>query len=66
MQKRRIVSIFDPVVLSATRIQTHWAGRESRGVTQLTGNIAEIFAPHYRPSVEVQGGKAFLTQLIER
>lgn len=62
----RMVSIFDPVVLSATRIQTHWAGRESRGVTQLTGNIAEIFAPHYRPSVDVQRGKAFLTQLIER
>lgn len=62
----RIVSIFDTVVLSATRVQTHWAGRESRGVTQLTGNIAEIFTPHYRPSVDVQRGKAFLTQLIER
>jgi hypothetical protein len=64
--RSRIVSIFDPVVLSATRIQTHWAGRESRGVTQLTGNIAEIFTPHYRPSVDVQRGKTFLTQLIER
>jgi hypothetical protein len=62
----RIVSIFDPVVLSATRIQMHWAGRESRGVTQLTGNISEIFAPHYRPSVDVQRAKVFLTQLIER
>ena len=55
--RSRIVSIFDPVVLSATRIQTHWAGRESRGVTQLTGNISEIFTPHYRPSVDVQRGK---------
>lgn len=64
--RSRIVSIFDPVVLSAIRIQTHWAGRESRGVTQLMGNIAEIFAPHYRPSVDVQRGKVFLTQLIER
>jgi hypothetical protein len=64
--RSRIVSIFDPVVLSATRIQTHWAGRESRGVTQLTGNISQIFAPHYRPSVDVQSAKAFLTQLIDR
>jgi hypothetical protein len=64
--RSRIVSIFDSVVLSATRIQTHWAGRESRGVTQLTGNIAEIFSPNYRPSVDVQRGKAFLKQLIER
>ncbi len=64
--RSHIVSIFDPVTLSATRIQTHWAGRESRGVTQLTGNIAEIFSPNYRPSVDVQRGKAFLKQLIER
>ena len=61
-----MVSIFDPVVLSATRIQTHWAGRGSRGVTQLTGNVSEIFAPGYSPSVCVKGGKAFLKQLIER
>lgn len=62
----RMVSVFDPVVLSATRVQTHWAGRESRGVTQLTGNISDIFSPHYHPSVDVQLGKALLTQLIKR
>lgn len=62
----RIVSIFDPTVLSATRIQTHWAGRQSRGVTQLTGNLAGIFAPNYRPSVDVHHAKTFLMQLIER
>lgn len=64
--RSHIVSIFDPVVLSATRIQTHWAGRELRGVTQLTGNVSDIFEPHYRPSVDVQRAKALLTQLIER
>lgn len=59
--RSRIVSIFDPIVLSATRIQTHWAGRQSRGVTQLTGTISEIFAPHYRPSVDAQRAREFLT-----
>lgn len=62
----RIVSIFDPIVLTATRVQTHWAGRASRGVTQLTGNLAEIFAPSYHPSVDVHRATILLKQLIER
>lgn len=62
----RMVSIFDPIVLTATRIQTHWAGRASRGVTQLTGNLAGIFAPNYGPSVDVHRATILLKQLIER
>jgi hypothetical protein len=40
--RTRLVSIFDPVILKATRVQTHWAGRASRGVTQLTGDLSGI------------------------
>ena len=47
----RLVSIFDPVILRATRIQTHWAGRQSRGVTQLTGDLARVFARDYYPQL---------------
>ena len=62
----RLLSIFDPMILRATRIQTHWAGRASRGVTQLTGDISRIFAEDYQPSVDIEGGQLLLRQFIER
>jgi hypothetical protein len=62
----RLVSIFDPVILRATRIQTHWAGRQSRGVTQLTGGLARVFEKDYDPSVDVEGGRALLRSFLER
>lgn len=60
----RLVSIFDPVVLDATRIQPHWAGRGSRGVTQLTGNIAVLFDPLYPARVDVGRGREHLERLL--
>ncbi|HZB89778.1 MAG TPA: hypothetical protein VE291_14055 [Terracidiphilus sp.] len=62
----QLVSIFDPVIVRATRIQTHWAGRQSRGVTQLTGDISRIFAGDYRPSVDVDEGQELLRLFVER
>ena len=62
----RLVSIFDPVVLAATRVQHHWAGRASRGVTQLTGDLGRLFAPTYQPSVSIIEASSFLRSLIER
>jgi hypothetical protein len=62
----RLVSIFDPIILGATRIQTHWAGRASRGVTQLTGDIGRIFAKDYRSAVDIDGGESLLRQFAER
>lgn len=62
----RLVSIFDPIILRATRVQTHWAGRSSRGVTQLGGDLAQIFSSNYRPAVDVDGGRKLLRQFVER
>jgi hypothetical protein len=62
----RLVSIFDPIILGATRIQTHWAGRASRGVTQLSGDLSRMFDGNFRASVDVRGGQALLKQFIER
>jgi hypothetical protein len=64
--KTALVSIFDPTIIRATRIQTHWAGRNSRGVTQLTGDITEIFGPHYQSSVDEPQAIALLRRLAER
>lgn len=58
------VSIFDRTVLAATRVQFHWAGRNSRGVTQLTGDFSRVFDPDYEESIEPAAAVAFLTNLL--
>ncbi len=58
------VSIFDRTVLAATRVQFHWAGRNSRGVTQLTGDFSRVFDPDYEESIEPAAAVAFLTDLL--
>jgi hypothetical protein len=58
------VSIFDRAVLAATRIQFHWAGRNSRGVTQLTGNLAPLFSPTYAEQINVVEAQQFLERLL--
>ena len=66
ISQSRLVSIFDHIIINATRVQTHWAGRASRGVTQLTGDISRIFDKHYKPSVDVEAGNKLLRSFIER
>jgi hypothetical protein len=61
----RLVSVFDRMILAATRIQDLWAGRNSRGVTQLTGDLTDIFSPAYREVVDVAEAEAFLERLID-
>lgn len=59
------VSIFDRTVLGATRIQFHWAGRNSRGETQLTGNLSSLFSGSHREEIDVDEAKRFLEKLLE-
>lgn len=59
-----VVSIFDSTVLDATRVQFHWAGRNSRGVTQLTGDLTPLFRPGYRERVDVERAEGFLRRLL--
>lgn len=60
-----LVSILDEKILNATRIQFHWAGRNSRGVTQLYGNLDGIFAPDFSETINIEKAKDFLQGLIE-
>jgi hypothetical protein len=59
----RLISILDSRIIDATRIQFHWAGRDSRGVTQLTGDLAWVFKDD-EEAVVVPKGETFLKQLI--
>jgi len=61
----RLISILDTSILNATRIQFHWAGRNSKGVTQLTGDLSSIFLSSYSESVDIDQAKIFLQRLIE-
>lgn len=61
----RLISILDRSILNATRIQFHWAGRNSRGVTQLTGDFSAIFSSSYSEMVDIEQAQSFLQRLID-
>jgi hypothetical protein len=60
----RLVSVLDNAILKATRIQFHWAGRNSRGVTQLIGDLSPIFLPAFRERIDSASADLFLKKLV--
>jgi hypothetical protein len=60
----KLISILDSNIIDATRIQFHWAGRDSRGVTQLTGDLSWAFDANYKEAIDVPKGRSFLEGLI--
>lgn len=60
-----LVSILDSSLLDATRIQFHWAGRNSRGVTQLSSDLSAIFSSRFREEIDVPKARAFLLSLAD-
>jgi hypothetical protein len=62
----RLVPVLDEVLLAATAVQHHWAGRGSRGVTQLSGQFDRVLATDYRPNIDVARAKAFMLELLAR
>lgn len=60
----RLVSIFDTTIVENTRIQFHWAGRASRGVTQLCGNITPILENGYSERIDVEAAQVLLNTFI--
>lgn len=62
----RLVNVFDRTILAATRVQFHWAGRNSRGVTQLTGSIRETFDPGFRETIDAEAAGDFINGLLDK
>lgn len=60
----RLLPVLENSLLEVTGVQHHWAGRASRGVTQLSGRFARGGAPDYRPKVDVTKARGFLTKLL--
>ena len=62
----RLVSILDSTILNSTKIQFHWAGRKSRGVTQLSGDLKSIFSNDFSEKINETLAITFLEDLIDR
>lgn len=60
----RLVDILDSQLLDMTRIQFHWAGRNSRGVTQMTGSAKSFFEPSFQRKVDLAKATEFLKKLL--
>lgn len=59
------VSILDSRLIARTAVQMHWAGRGSRGATQITGDVEFLFAPTFVEDVDVPIAESFLERLIQ-
>lgn len=62
----RLLPVLDSVLVGATIIQHHWAGRTSRGVTQLSGQFGRASALDYQPVVDLAQAHSFLDRLLKR
>lgn len=61
----RLCSMFNRQLLDGTRIMKHWAGRNSRGVTQYDGNTLEEMIDAFDLSVDCEASHAFLTECLQ-
>ena len=63
----RLCSAFEPWLIEATNIQHHWAGRNTRGVTQFVGSaLRDILLSDELPGINQDMAYEFLDKLIDR
>lgn len=61
-----LVSMFHDKVLENTILIKHWAGRNSRGVSQLNGaKIKELFTDSKPANISLENSVKFLENVIE-
>lgn len=60
----KLVDILDARLLDSTHIQFHWAGRNSRGVTQMTGSAKVFFAPSFQRRIDPAKAISFLKKFL--
>lgn len=60
----QLCSMFNRQLLSGTRIMKHWAGRNSRGVTQYDGRALEAIVESFDCSIDYEDSQAFITECI--
>lgn len=60
----RLCLIFNRQLLSGTRIIKHWAGRNSRGVTQYDGKNLEAIVEDFDRSIDYEASQEFITDCL--
>lgn len=61
----RLCSMFNRQLLNGTRIIKHWAGRNSRGVTQYDGNALENIIFDFDSSIDTYAAERFIRYCID-
>jgi len=60
-----LVSMFEEQLLGSTRLLKHWAGQNSRGVTQFDGRVIRSLLEQPTSDVDVESAARFLERLME-
>jgi len=60
-----LVSIFEKELLSATILLKHWAGRNSRGVTQFEGTTIHKLILNPSSNIDLAASRVFLQSVLE-
>ena len=60
----KLIPVFDSELLDATKVQFHWAGRSSRGVTQFDGHELEEIIFSNQISIDADKAIEYLEYLI--
>ena len=61
----RLCSMYNRQILEGTRIIKHWAGRNSRGVTQYDGIALENVVSHFDSSIDTDAASSFIERCID-
>lgn len=63
----RLFSSFDEKIINATKVQHHWAGRNSRGGSQFEGAALRsiLLDSSFKPSVNVSEAREYIRKLID-
>lgn len=62
--RTQLCSMFNRQLLSGTRIIKHWAGRNSRGVTQYDGRTLEAIVEDFDCSIDYKASQNFITDCL--
>ena len=60
-----LMPVLDNAIIDSTEIRPHWAGRDSRGSTQLKARIEEAIDPERHPTISLRRAEDFLLGLVD-
>ncbi len=59
-----LVNLFDSDAIRLTKIQHHWSGRNSRGTTQLTGDISLLAKNQRQQVIDLEAAQELINSLL--